>query len=206
MSFVVTKVLLRQTYLCCNKTFAATNICCNKHNFVTTKLLLRQAYFCGKKTRSFVTALVTLILQIWRKDMWQLWSTSELLWPVFHSSSLLMTLISICKPLRWCSLHAQQNMSFVVTKVLLRQTYLCCNKTFAATNICCNKHNFVTTKLLLRQAYFCGKKTRKYVFCQDKNILLWQTHFCQTKACLPRQKRFCCARYVFVMTKDMWQK
>ena len=40
-----TRLLSRQKYACRDKTFVATNICRDKHNFAVTKVL-RQAYFC----------------------------------------------------------------------------------------------------------------------------------------------------------------
>ena len=56
--------LSQQKYACCdkhvcqNKTFVATNICLDKHNFVTTKVLLQQAYFCRDKHVFVATKVV----------------------------------------------------------------------------------------------------------------------------------------------------
>ena len=90
----------------------------------------------------------------------------------------------------------------VATKVLLQQTYLCCDKTFVATNICCHKHNFVTTKLLLWQAYFCGSKHANMSFVKAKIYCCDKHNFVMTKACLPRQKRCFVAPNMCLL----WQK
>ena len=87
----------------------------------------------------------------------------------------------------------------VATKVLLQQTYLCCDKTFVATNICCNKHNFVTTKLLLWEVTFVATSmqicllSRQKCFVVTNIILPWQKHACRDKrGVLLHQICVCC--------------
>ena len=81
----------------------------------------------------------------------------------------------------------------VATKYCL---YDCHNKTFAATNTCCNKHNFVMTKVLSWQKMFCHNK---HLFVTTKHIVMTKDVFC----C---DKRVCCNKHVwhnktFVATK-----
>ena len=101
-------------------------------------------------------------------------------------------------------------------RLLSWQTYFCCNKTFAATNICHDKHNFVVTKVCLSwQTYFCHDKTVVVTnicghkqFYHDKsfvttNLLLSRqkkSFVMMTKVCLLRQK-FSFNKYMFVTTK-----
>ena len=95
-----------------------------------------------------------------------------------------------------------------VTKHLLQQTIFCCDRTFVATNICHDKHAFVVSKVLTRQAYFCCNKrcvlSQQTCVCHDKSklvaaklCLMWQ------KICLLQQK-FCCDKHTFVAAKDMF--
>ena len=67
--FVAAKVQIRvlsgtkvcfspQDYVCLDKSFVATNICRDKHNFIATKLLSQQAYFCRDKHVFVATKLV----------------------------------------------------------------------------------------------------------------------------------------------------
>ena len=72
----------------------------------------------------------------------------------------------------------------VVTKVLLRKSYGCCNKIFLSQqNFCHGKHNFVATSiLLLWQTHVCSDKThvlswQKYA-CWDKTFVMTNIFFC----------------------------
>ena len=76
---------------------------------------------------------------------------------------------------------AATSIIFVMTKVSLRQTCVCCDKhTFVTTkdvfchkNICRDKHSFVVTKVVMT----------KHIFCRDKSILVVTNlcHFCHDK-------------------------
>ena len=87
---------------------------------------------------------------------------------------------------------SQQN-TFVMTKVLLRQAYFCCNKrrVFPWQKTCLSQHIFVVMKVLSQQTYFCRDMhtfvMTKDVFCSDKHV------FDATNMCLSWQI-FCCDR------------
>ena len=58
----------------------------------------------------------------------------------------------------------------VAAKIILsQQTFFFPYKTFAAMNICHDKHNFVVTTVLLQQSYFCHNKK---LFCCDKHMFV----------------------------------
>ena len=102
---------------------------------------------------------------------------------------------------------AQVSSSFFL--FLSRQTGVCCDKSFVATNV------FVATSLLLSLQKFChgkivccGKYLSQQKVCCNKNIfvatkvLLQQAYFCHDKRCvLSRQTCVCHDKHVFVMTK-----
>ena len=80
---------------------------------------------------------------------------------------------------------------FVVTKVLLWQAHVCCNKThrLSQQKYACHNKTFVMTKLCLLQ----------------QNIFVATNTFVMTKASLSWQK-FCCNKIMFVMTNIWWDK
>ena len=94
----------------------------------------------------------------------------------------------------------------VATKLLSRQTYSCCKKTFVATNICRDKHIFVVTICCCDKLTFV---TTKHVFCRDKSMLVRTTKLSQQKNIVATnvlfvQQKFCCSKHTFVMTKDVF--
>ena len=115
-----------------------------------------------------------------------------------------VTLTLLLPTCPWVSLAgAATSTIFAATKVCLpRQNHVCCDKTFAATNICPVKHVFVTTSILLswqrmfflRQTRVCHKSKLVMTYiCHDKSSVT-------TKICLSQQN-FCCNKHTFVVTK-----
>ena len=149
--FAATKVLLRQTCVCCNKThillqqkyacrdnfcrkknvcfcgnktFVTTNICRDKHNFVMTKCLSWQAYFCHYKHMFVMTKHVFC-----------------------HNKSTLVK----TKLLSWQT-HVCRNKCLLWQMFCHTKYSFCRNKRHALmwqTHVYCDKHVFVATKIVL---------------------------------------------------------
>ena len=129
--------------------------------------------------------------------------------------------------LPFCLVAAATSISFVVTRVLLRQSYAFRNKSKLVMTKLLSQQNclswqniFVAAKLLSGQTHVCHNKhtfvMTKDVFCHDKHMfvatkesLLRQNFshnkimFVMTKIFLSQQ-RFCCDKHTFVTTKDVF--
>ena len=70
--------------------------------------------------------------------------------------------------------YCRDKSMLVATKLLLRQTHVCCDKTCYDKHVCCWKHTFVMTK---------------DVFCRNRHIFVMTNVFVTTKHLL-RQKLY----------------
>ena len=105
---------------------------------------------------------------------------------------------------------------FVMTTVLLRQAYFCCDKqVFVVTKhiFCCDKSMLVTTKLFCRlsqQAYFCCDKRHvlswQTCVCHDKHVFVVTNLFVATKTCVSSCQCVCMWRWLlFVSAEQQWR-
>ena len=141
-------------------------------------------------------------------------------WRDLPQVAFLLWQIHDCHDKHMCHDKTCRNKSILVTtKLLLRQTYFCCDKGFVVTNIifvatkvlshqafslwqntsfvmtkvCLSRQNFVTTNMCLSWQVFVATK----IFCHDKhnfvvtNVLLQQAYFCHNKRHVLLQQTWC---------------
>ena len=120
----MTKVLLWQNYVCHDKTFVTTNICCNKHvchnkGFVLTSILLLQQKMC------FVMTNICL--------SWQKYFGTKLfvMTNICHDKSF----VAKKKLVTTNIFFSWQNFCHDKRHVLLQQTPVCRDKTFDMTKL-----------------------------------------------------------------------